>query len=298
MVYEILLTQEGGMSIPSDVLKRVKARRPGLSPAYCGGCTAVFSNIDDLSRHHCSVKGYVSKQYDWGIPNLPAVCTPILRVCRLIHLEAVHILYTKNAFYFSNPATAHAFLWRSDRIEAVHIQEIIIRLADPHILDLWCRYVTQSKAGLAQDFPHLRRMTIHVKRKFELASSTEKRFIFQSIAENVRGLDWVHIDRLNNEDLLEYLKPMVSRHDDSQVLQRQVQSHVRDCTANDCWGPWSRLAPFRIWSGPSSVVWKSATLWWGTSESRGPYDECRPSEPHDAGSDLGSSRYRCSYLFP
>ncbi len=275
MVYEKLLIQEGGMSIPNDVFKRVRAPRRGSRPVYCGICTAVFSNDDDHTRHRCLFQLFKSDTDDLDIPNLPATSTSLLRVCRLIHLEALPILYTKNAFYFGSPATAHAFLWKSNRTQAVLIQELIITLAHPDSPDLWWEYI-KSKTGLGQDFPHLRRMIINLKNEFELASAAEIRPVFQSIAESVRDLDWVHINRLNNEKLLDYLKPMVSRYNGSQVLQRQVQSHVTECSPDDSWRPktirWTSTGCLRF------VGWKNATLWCGTSESRAPYKR-RQTEP-------------------
>lgn len=264
MVYKELLVQEGGMSIPSDAFKRLKAPRQDPRPAYCGFCGAVFSNRDGLSQHRCLFRRFRSMGDDSDVPDLPAASTSILCVCRLIHLEALPILYTDNTFYFSSPATARAFLWNADRTQAVLIQAIIITLANTKPSDLWWKYTTESK-GLAEEFPHLRRMIINLR--FELASAAEIRLVFQSIAESVRDLDWVHINRFNNEELLDYLKPMVSRYDNSHVPQRQVQSHITRYNSDESFLRFFKIFPWVDTESTGFVGWKNATLWWGASES-------------------------------
>lgn len=280
MIYKELLIQEGGMSIPSDSFKRLKSPRQGSRPAYCDCCAAVFSNQDNLSqRHHCSTRDLISRSDNSDFPDLPTASTSILRVCRLTHVEASPILYTKNAFRFSTPAVAQDFLWKSDHTQAVSMQEIIVTLAFPSSSNLWWNYITQSKAGLAQDFPHLRRMIINLRGPFAIASTSTVRSTFQRIAENFRDLDWVHIDRLVNEGLLDHLKPMVFRSHGSQVLQRRVQSHVTGTSAVDIGWPCSQMVRCSTSESINYVGWKNATLWWGTSESRAPYRPI-PSEPY------------------
>lgn len=278
MIYKELLIQEGGMSIPIDLFKRLKSPRQGPRPAYCDCCAAVFSNQDNLSRHNCGMRGVISRSDSSDFPDLPTASTLILRVCRLTHVEASTILYTKNAFRFSTPAIAQDFLWKSDHTQAVFMQEIIVTLAFPSSSDLWWKYITQSKAGLAQDFPHLRRMIINFRGAFAIARTSMVRSAFRRIAENVRDLDWVHIDRLVNEGLLDHLKPMVFRSRGSQVLQRRVQSHFTGTSTVDIGRPCSKMVRCSTTESTNYVGWKNATLWWGTSESRAPYRP-RPSGP-------------------
>lgn len=292
MIYENVLVQEGGISIPNDAFKRLKGTRESPRPAYCGSCTAVFSNRDIFSRHSCSA--HDGRKFgdpdramldEPGIPALPCICTSILRLCRLTHLEASPMLYRKNAFYFGVPTTARAFVWKADRTQATFIQEITFTLITPRFRnqnhpDAWLRYVTRRKDGLAQDFPHLKRMVINLKGWFRCESAARIRPVFLDISECVRGLDWVHVNGLNNEKLLEYLEPMVTRKNDSQLLQDRAQDNITEHAADCSWRPLPPLTHVRrnVTESTNALGWKNATLWWGTSEGSTPYER-RPSEP-------------------
>lgn len=182
------------MTIPTDILKRDKSYRQCSRPHCCQCCFAAFSNAEGLDRHNlcgCSFGCLFTPE----MPSLPDDSTPILRVCRLVHLEASPILYTKNAFYFSNPVTIPLFLWNADRTQAPLIQEIIVTILKPYsssesqpenLVDPWLRYVANKEAGLRQDFPCLRRVIISLGDRFSFYQTIP---LFQCLSKNIWGLD-------------------------------------------------------------------------------------------------------------
>lgn len=171
MVYELLLIQDGGMSIPHGHFKRIKPSRSGPRPLSCHSCSGLFASDKDqnsqcwpYSKHHDLKSARQVPSSSLILPKFPACSTSILRTCQVVHFEALPILYTKNAFCFSDPATASDFLWYVDSTHAGLIQEIVIRFYSPiaRDRDIWLEYAAK-KSGLVQDFPHLRRMTVDLE---------------------------------------------------------------------------------------------------------------------------------------
>lgn len=205
MIYEMLLIQDGGMSIPNGHFKRIKPSRDGPMPLSCSRCSKLFASDKDplhLShdKHYNVQHSRMSTSSSSILPELPAASPSILCTCRLVHLEALPILYTKNTFCFSDPATASTFCWKADRTQAILVQEIVIRLLSPlyRVRDPWLKYAAK-KSGLAQDFPHLRRMTVELELKFTSSklkcwSDAMQRPVLKSLAQEIRGLSWLHVD--------------------------------------------------------------------------------------------------------
>ena len=110
MIYELLLIQEGGMSITSDIFARRDYGRTGSRPYKCMFCGHALLSEDGCVQHVAKHHGRANPGYQRPFrPLLPVVSTSLLRTCRLIRLEASPILYSRNNFHFSDPTTVCIF---------------------------------------------------------------------------------------------------------------------------------------------------------------------------------------------
>ncbi|KAL8845796.1 MAG: hypothetical protein Q9221_009065 [Calogaya cf. arnoldii] len=98
------------------------------------------------------------------------------------------------------------------------LEEIALELSDNYvntkINGLWQNYLSGSGPKkkmwrLSDDFPHLKRLTVVLTNGCLLAPPARLRDICNSFAQNLAGLDWVHVVGLNNTDMVCSLKPMV-----------------------------------------------------------------------------------------
>ena len=162
-----------------------------------------------------------------------------------MHREAAMVLYCKNSFYFSDPDTASNFRWMTDPTQAALVQEVAITAGILTVRneDTWTRYVEAKSFSLKQDFPYLRRLTLDLV-KLAIAGPSVIRPMFESFARNVQELDCVHVNRLNNENLLKFLEPMVKADTGSSTDKRQIQTYIT--------------------KHKSYLGWRNATLWSGS----------------------------------
>ena len=252
MIYELLLIQEGGMCIPSDIFVRRDYGRTGSTPFECTGCGLVFLSdhgcVQHIKKRHpcfanidCSNRQYVRPRR----PLLPEVSISLLQTCRLVRFEASPVLYSKNSFHFSDPGTASNFRWGTDIAQAGAAQEIGIKIAGNdfyHVLS-WETYLTKRTHSLGQDFSHLKRVIISF---FSLqVGNVHLRRMSKGLRERSRGLDWVLVLMLNDEKMLDCLEVLVDREDDSMNGKKEVRRH--------------------IWANKEGGRWKNALLWWGFS---------------------------------
>lgn len=245
MIYELLLIQEGGMSIPSDIFARRDYRRTGFLPYECLICGLVFLSNDGCKQHLTS---HHRSENCWDrlpcLPLLPAVSISLLRTCRIVRSEASPILYSRNSFHFSDSATASNFRWGTDCAQAGAIQDLGIKFGER--ITPWLTYLTKRTHSLCQDFPHLRRMTITLGTLgpwIRLESATVLRSMSEKLGETYQGLEWVLVLMLTDENVLDDFEPSVDRKDDFKNGKKAVQRHV--------------------WANLVGDGWKNALLWWG-----------------------------------
>lgn len=251
MIYELLLIQERGISIPSDIFTRRDYRRTDSAPWQCSYCGLVFLSdfgcMQHLAKYH---RLHISVLLQVRGPHgllLPQVSTSLLHTCRIIRSEASPILYSKNTFYFSDPATASNFRWSTDCAQAMATQEIGIKMGSEHYKQVtrWVTYLTKRTLSLGEDFPHLRRIIIDLDCWVGVESAGLLRSMSQGLRKRSQGLDWVLVLALNDEEVLDYFEPLVDREEDSKDAKMEVQRHV--------------------WTKHQHRVWKDALLWWGSS---------------------------------
>lgn len=236
MIYEMLLIQDGGMSIPNGHFKRIKPSRDGPMPLSCSRCSKLFASDKDplhLShdKHYNVQHSRMSTSSSSILPELPAASPSILRTCRLVHLEALPILYTKNTFCFSDPATASTFCWKarshtSDPGPGNCHQIVITALSCSRPMVKVCCEEIWSRARLPSSKTNDRRIGIEVHfvetevlvRCYAAACSQKSR-------PRNPGAELAAC-RLLDEKLLEDLEPMVASSNDSQNMKQQVQKHI------------------------------------------------------------------------
>lgn len=266
MVYTLLLVDSDShhaLFIPTDSFKR----RKNEPPFRCDTCRQGFDHARQFRTHQ--------SMYHHGDPckppmhKVPSISTTLLRSCRLINTEAAPLLYCANTFYFNDPHTLQQFRWRNSKLSA-WVEEITVELADTYRTtkntDLWRDYLSGSGLKkkiwrLSDDFPHLKRLTIALTNGCLLHSPCRLRHICQTFAQNLTGLDWVHVVGLNSPDVISSLKPMVctpesraSEDIQSDLLLSELETVQTHTTEYEC-----------------ASGWKNVTLWRGSHDSYPPF---------------------------
>ena len=272
MIYGLLLIQEGGISICNDTFKRNKSPREGTQPHDCTRCYMFFSNLSSLKRHGLG-HGYPYNLLFQRLPRMPMVSTSIIYTCRLLHNEALPILYTRNSFCFSDPRTAANFRWNTNTTLAVSVQTIIIRLVPrgPAINDSWAQYITRNGYGLTHDFLNLKAMVLLLDDSYT-TNPRDWKLLFNAIARNVQGLDWVRVQYLLKPSLLPCLHPTIEKNDPALQGQKEVRKHVTFVNG-DIDEEWQD-DQIDIQNG-YSIMYKHATLWWGAPGEKAKEDSNR-----------------------
>ena len=101
---------------------------------------------------------------------------------------------------------------------------------------------------------------------YDLIDYTRLCSICKIMADNVGGLEWVHVKRLNSLRVLDLLAPMVQGKEGG---GRSLRQHVSE---------------YRTMSG-----WSNVTLWWGVDGKKLPY------EPPPETGDLKQRQHLFSY---
>ena len=250
MIYEMLLIQEGGMSIPCDVFARRHHKRKDSVPYECDACGLVFLSRDGCDWHIANRRHHMRPiAVALTKPLLPHVSTSLLQTCRIIRLEASTIFYSRNSFHFCDTATASNFRWAIDRAHAGAIQELGIKFGySTTKFRSWQTYFTKGPLSLGQDFSNLRRLTIDF---FLFRWGAENAETLRSMSNRFRdtsqGLDWVLVLKLRNEYydiVLDSFEPLVAKEDDPSKGKKEVRRHV--------------------WGHRKTSLCKDALLWWGS----------------------------------
>ena len=254
-IYELLLIQDGGICIPSDLFVRRDYGRTHSGPCECLFCGLVFVSDHGCSQHYA--KGHRSKspethQYPRHL-FLPEVTISLLQTCRIIRDEASPILYSKNIFHFVDPNSTSNFRWRSNCVQASAIKEIRIQLGSVYYkrVSRWVTYFTKQTHGLGQDFPHLSRMTIDLDYWVGLESAHLLRSMSEGFKGRPQGLEWVLVLKLSQEEVLDCFEPLIDRKSDSKNGEQEVRRYIS-------------IVPV---SGGS---WRDAILWWGSPDEAVP----------------------------
>ena len=275
MIYELLLIQKEGMFIPSDIFARRDYGRTGSIPYECMFCGLVFLSHEGCVRHVAKHHSRADPAFQHpSRPLLPEISISLLRTCRLIRLEASPILYSRNTFHFSDPATMSSFRWGTDYVQAGAIQEMGIKFGSQIFKQVtpWATYITKRTLSLGQDFPHLRRMTFNLDVWLGIESATLLRSMSERFREKSQGLDWVLVLMLSNEAVLDCFEPLVDRDNDFKNDKKEVRRH--------------------IWANQTGGPWKNALLWWGYPNEAVPHkyrmvgdqpQQQVPSELNDEG---------------
>ena len=213
MIYELLLVREGGTFIPNDMFSRRKHKKTGYFQNVCFHCGLAFLSKNGCIQHEKKHSGW-RDTWHRGVSQhrLPGISISLLETCRIIRLEASHILYSKNRFNFSDPAAASNFRWGTDCAQAGAIQEMGVRMCFPsYSLRPWLTYFEKRTHSLCQDFPHLRRMTINLGTWTSLGSDTILRSMAEKLGERSQGLEWVLVLCRVGDKMLDCFEPSVDR---------------------------------------------------------------------------------------
>ena len=242
------------MFIPSDTYKRRTYRREGSQAYACGICSNTFVSRYGYKQH---LRKHDLSGHDWPSNalrfSLPQVSISLHQTCRIVRLETGPIIYSKNVFHFSDPTTASNLRWSSDSAQAGAIREIGIRFSLPIgnvQVKSWTKYFTKQTLSCAQEFPHLRRMTIDL----EAWGGSNPFALFRALSEGFRrrsqALECVYVFGVYTERFLDCFEPLVDREDDSLPGKKGVQRHG--------------------WGDPARSSWQHALLWWGHSGEQVP----------------------------
>lgn len=251
MIYKLLLIQDNGLAIAEDVFKR-RSRRDSNRPCNCSWCGRFFTNHLNLTLHARSSPHHfirsVEHRDDPKLPDLPNLNPSILHTCRLVHDEAMPILYKLNAFYFSDLNTVDAFRWGIGTKYAYSIQEIRFSCAIAYQKShLWRQ--------LSENLPQLKRMSLRLSTPLDFHRPIEIDRQLGELARNFRRLDWVHLQGPSAGKFLEILTPAIER--DSEVGVMRVQKHVAAPSPNSM-------------SFHNFLTQGSATIWWGRDGEQAP----------------------------
>ncbi len=207
MMYELLLLQDGGIAIPTTYPDQADNSKDGTDPMSRERCKLFFWNGVGFDRHlhggHCLIHPAVPSRCA-NLPKLPKLSVSILRTCRLIHSEAVSMLYKRNFFYFGDPRSISEFRQKADRIHADLVHEVHIKLASFVSEWAWLRYMAQDSSDFAKDFPLVRRMSIDLDRDARKAYASKIRHVLQSLWRQLPNLDSVRFNMWGEESSVTY----------------------------------------------------------------------------------------------
>jgi hypothetical protein len=113
----------------------------------------------------------------------------------------------------------------------------------------WWRYLEKSRFNLAQDFPHLKGVSVILDRAEARVRAETVALNFRKFRECMYGLNWVQVVGLDEEELLSVLYPIVER-----PLEGNGVKGVR-----------VKIEEYEKFLGR-----KSATIWWGEAGEEAP----------------------------
>ncbi|KAL8688728.1 MAG: hypothetical protein Q9224_004812 [Gallowayella concinna] len=119
---------------------------------------------------------------------------------------------------------------------SARVEEITLELSDSDArakaIGLWEQYLSGSGSSLglkswalSEEFPHLKRLTIVLADRCLLYDNIRLRRLCDTFGQNLRGLDWVHIVGLNNENVVPLLRPMSEQNKRLLRMAEQQANH-------------------------------------------------------------------------
>jgi hypothetical protein len=95
----------------------------------------------------------------------------LLRTCKSIHEQAVHILYEQNVLLFRHPSDCNMFLYMHNHRRAQTIRTLLLHVTDREV-SMWTQYLssTLQSRSLMHDYPHLEDLYIVLKSSIFLGS--------------------------------------------------------------------------------------------------------------------------------
>lgn len=239
MVYELLLTSDADIFIPSDHLRPDRTLRRKMTNRAMSARESIYRTSCDTRRGPdvpfiCELPQNVPCHHQAATSSLlhPShyrniIETAILTTCHQVNAEASPILYQGNSFHFEDPCIASTFRWDSnaahaDRISSFHIvlnphyfnssPSIRDRLFGPnHCYDEWGSYLDEGLIpNLCFDYQCLKNLTLTFGRDMEKATRPELSPLIKSWSFALRNrLRWVQIIGLNDETLLSHFFSLV-----------------------------------------------------------------------------------------
>ncbi|KAL8723909.1 MAG: hypothetical protein Q9181_007088 [Wetmoreana brouardii] len=130
----------------------------------------------------------------------------------------------------------------------------------------WHNYLSQSTRGtgmslLCDDFPYLKRLTVEVKDSYLHLHVHDLPTFCDTFRYNIRGLDWVHIIGLTEENDISSLRPLVCK-----ATSRELDEDEDTAALDELETVQTHITEFECASG-----WKNVTLWRGFRDSRPPF---------------------------
>ena len=265
MIYTQLLHNAAEILVPSDQFKRQRSsKRVGIYE-LCALCGRSFGRMESYMSHQYIGCGQSSNLVRWPkrLEQASSLWPAFLRTCRLIHYEAVPLLYRSNSFRFEDAATPSSFRWSTDHAQAPFIERVHILMPftrhrtlrnkeNFHGNNPWWQYFMGNRFNLAADFPRLKGITITLGRGLRVACSQDVRANFELFAKHIYRLDWLQVIGLNDLTILKYLYSAVERTD---------EGHGRKCMQ-------TQTTEYKEYIG-----WKNAVIWWGFPGEEAP---CKP----------------------
>lgn len=270
MIYKLLLSSGQDILVPHDQFKRKRiSRSPKDDVSFTWTCRMCGMSVNQRSRvnihmyRDCrqedSNNSWILTSVEWSEHKGPGFSLALLRTCRLVHSEAVPILYRQNTLRFQTAAALSAFRWFTDTEQAGFVRKIHIVLPQgrtKHVVrsgenfsDLWLRYMARADFGLAKEFPNLRGVTLTLGRGLATATAKTIKGHLDMFMKYMYRLGWIQLLGLNDVELIYHLKPILEKNDESKSDKAlQVQTSKYD----------------------KCIGWTNASIWWNLPGSKPP----------------------------
>lgn len=291
MIYSYLLHRPSEILISSNQFTRQRTSKGVCVAEPCFFCGRSFARIETSMSHEYMGCAQFANRIFWrhlgpeqakGSEQAPRFWPALLRTCRLVHCEATSVLYRSNSFRFEDAAAPNTFRWSTDQAQASLIERVHVHM--PRLIhkshrswesddstQAWWEYFVRHTFSLAQDFPHLKGITITLGESLAAASSQEVQINFELFAKQIYKLDWLRVIGLKDPKTLKFLHSGVDRTDDAHG-RKGVQMEMieyKECTS-----------------------WKDAIIWWGPPGEAAPRRLARyPGDPPDKVLPLDMERF-------
>ena len=233
----------------------------------CDNCGVVKHGDYYILRHkylECNlIIPWLLTWHDFKGHSKPNLSLALLRICRLMHIESVPILYHSNTLFFENVAAMRAFRWRTDTNHSIFVSRIHLILPrgcceDRALVPKKCqrspnsllKYLTSTRYSLAQDFPNLKGISLTIGPGLHVGSIRSLSGHLTTFFKYVYPLKWIQLIGLNGDAELECLHPILKK-----TNEASGRSNVQ----------------VKVSTYENAIGWINASLWWGVPGSRNPH---------------------------